>query len=143
MATFLHRLSGHAPGIAPSVDAATVGGLGPADLQGAEGPQGEQGPAGEDARTLWVRVSSEGEIVSASTDAATVSEGTFEGSFTVSFDESLEGCIAQATITTDPPPTTVEYGSIVAITRTDNVGITSRDMEGERAARAFAVTVTC
>lgn len=32
MATFMHRLAGHAPGIAPSVDAATVQGLAPAEL---------------------------------------------------------------------------------------------------------------
>lgn len=43
MATFLHRLSGHADGIAPSVDAATVGGMTPEDLQGQEGPQGQPG----------------------------------------------------------------------------------------------------
>jgi hypothetical protein len=34
MATFMHRLSGNAEGTPPSVDAATVMGLGPEDLQG-------------------------------------------------------------------------------------------------------------
>lgn len=51
MATFLHRLSGNAPGTSPSVDAATVQGLGPDDLQGADGPQGETGPEGPQGET--------------------------------------------------------------------------------------------
>ena len=46
MATFMHRLSGNAPGIAPSVDAATVQGHTPADLEGEPGPEGPEGPAG-------------------------------------------------------------------------------------------------
>jgi hypothetical protein len=46
MATFMHRLSGNAPGVAPSVDAATLQGWGPGDLRGAEGPRGPQGPEG-------------------------------------------------------------------------------------------------
>jgi hypothetical protein len=37
MGTFMHRLSGNAPGTAPSVDAATVMGLGPDDLRGEAG----------------------------------------------------------------------------------------------------------
>lgn len=36
MATFMHRLAGHADGVAPSVDAATVGGLTPEQLTGGE-----------------------------------------------------------------------------------------------------------
>jgi hypothetical protein len=47
MATFLHRLSGNAPGVAPSVDAATVQGLGPEELRGERGPAGPEGPQGE------------------------------------------------------------------------------------------------
>jgi hypothetical protein len=46
MATFMHRLSGNAPGIAPSIDAATVEGLTAADLEGQVGPQGPEGPEG-------------------------------------------------------------------------------------------------
>ena len=54
MATFLHRLSGNAPNVTPSVDAATVQGLGPDDLAGEtgpEGPQGETGPEGPQGET--------------------------------------------------------------------------------------------
>lgn len=50
MATFLHRLSGQAPGVGPTVDAATVRGLSPEDLRGETGPagpEGDQGPRGE------------------------------------------------------------------------------------------------
>jgi hypothetical protein len=46
MGTFMHRLSGNAPGIPPSVNAATVQGMSPEDLEGAEGPQGPEGPVG-------------------------------------------------------------------------------------------------
>lgn len=45
MATFMHRLSGNAPGIAPSVDAATLDGLTVAEIQAGESPSG---PAGGD-----------------------------------------------------------------------------------------------
>jgi hypothetical protein len=48
MATFMRRLAGAAPGVAPSVDAATVQGLGPADLRGAPGPPGADGRDGAD-----------------------------------------------------------------------------------------------
>ena len=47
MATFMHRLSGHASGVAPSVDAATVAGRTPDQLQGQRGEQGPAGPQGE------------------------------------------------------------------------------------------------
>lgn len=47
MATFLYRASGHAPGIAPSIDAATVQGLGPDDLRGEPGPSGHLALAGQ------------------------------------------------------------------------------------------------
>jgi hypothetical protein len=50
MGTFMHRLAGHAPGVAPSVDAATVQGFGPEDLQGEQGPRGPEGPQGEPGR---------------------------------------------------------------------------------------------
>jgi hypothetical protein len=48
MATFMQRLAGHAPGVQPMVDAATVGGLSPDDLRvpGPAGPEGPQGPTG-------------------------------------------------------------------------------------------------
>ena len=48
MATFLHRLSGHASGVDASVDAATVNGQTATDLQGARGPAGEDGQDGQD-----------------------------------------------------------------------------------------------
>jgi hypothetical protein len=78
MGTFLHRLSGHAAGVAPSVDAATVQGRTAADLEGEQGPEGPagptgpagpagpqgpegpEGPAGEDAATLWAVVEEDG-----------------------------------------------------------------------------------
>lgn len=46
MATFLWRLSGNAPGVPPSVDAATVAGMTPDELQGEDGAVGPQGPPG-------------------------------------------------------------------------------------------------
>lgn len=46
MATFLHRASGNAPGVAPSVNAWTVRGMTPDDLRGQTGPAGPVGPAG-------------------------------------------------------------------------------------------------
>jgi hypothetical protein len=46
MGTFMHRLSGNAEGTPPSVNAATVMGLGPDDLQGEQGPAGPAGPEG-------------------------------------------------------------------------------------------------
>lgn len=155
MATFLHRLSGHAPGIAPSIDAATVQGLDPADLvgdpgpegpQGPQGPTGEtgpQGPAGEDATTLWVRVSSEGDVLASSTTDATVTQGSFDGSWTVGFGESMTACAAQGTISTDPPPSGILNGTIVVIHRNNNIGVVTRDGEGNTALRPFVVTVTC
>jgi hypothetical protein len=48
MATFMHRLSGNAPGTAPSVNAATVQGKTARDLQGQRGPAGPKGEPGED-----------------------------------------------------------------------------------------------
>ena len=45
MATFLHRISGHAPGVAPSVDADTVDGFDAAELMG-DGAPGPAGPPG-------------------------------------------------------------------------------------------------
>ena len=46
MATFLHRLSGHSPDAGPSVDAATVQGMSPADLKGQAGKDGADGKDG-------------------------------------------------------------------------------------------------
>ena len=47
MASFLHRLSGNDPKVPAVVNAATVGGLTAADLQGQQGPAGPQGFQGE------------------------------------------------------------------------------------------------
>lgn len=48
MATFLHRLSGNAPGVDPSVNAHRLEGFSAAELMagGEQGPQGEPGPQG-------------------------------------------------------------------------------------------------
>jgi hypothetical protein len=46
MASFMRRLAGADPMVAPVVDAATVGGLTAAELAGQTGPQGPDGPEG-------------------------------------------------------------------------------------------------
>lgn len=46
MATFMQRLAGDAPGVSPSVDAATVLGMSPEELRGQQGPAGPQGSTG-------------------------------------------------------------------------------------------------
>lgn len=46
MASFLRRLAGGDPAVAPSVNAATVQGLTPSQLRGQTGPAGPRGPAG-------------------------------------------------------------------------------------------------
>jgi hypothetical protein len=59
MATFLHRLSGHSPDAAPSVDAATVQGMTPADLKGQDGNDGRDGADGQDGVSGWQLVEQE------------------------------------------------------------------------------------
>jgi hypothetical protein len=95
MGTFMHRLSGHAPGVAPSVDAATLQGMSPGDLQG------QQGPAGEDATSLWAVVDDDGTLVRGSGvvhagRASLSSPG--EGRYQVTFEQDVSECAYQATI---------------------------------------------
>lgn len=46
MATFMHRLAGKAPGVAPSVNAATVDGFTADELRGQDGQDGQDAPTG-------------------------------------------------------------------------------------------------
>lgn len=63
MATFMHRLSGHSPDAAPSVDAATVQGMTPDDLKGQDGADGVSGWALAEESETFVSSSQSGTLV--------------------------------------------------------------------------------
>ena len=146
MATFLHRLSGHAPGIAPSVDAATVQGLDPADLQGATGPQGPpgapgpRGPAGEDAASAWASISGVGNVLRGS--GATSSDRRGTGQYTVAFDRIVTSCSFQATLSYDDG--LVGPGVALTARGADNsVLVLVFDLDGDVMNRPFDLAVHC
>jgi hypothetical protein len=162
MGTFMHRLSGQAPGVEPSVDAATVQGLGPEDLAGAEGPagpqgptgpqgpdgaQGPQGPPGADAAWMWVRVNEVGDP-GRGRGYADVSRASV-GLFQVEFQRSVETCLVQATVGSVyadefaelPAPAVVTVAPGLEAAEVVTVGI--RDLDGDPADRPFHLAVLC
>jgi hypothetical protein len=96
MATFMHRLSGNAEGTPPSVDAATVMGLGPDDLEGEQGPVGPAGPAGEPATPLFAVVDS-GQALVRGNGVAALRLLEPVGYHGVVFEEDVSACVYSAT----------------------------------------------
>lgn len=167
MATFMRRLAGQAAGVAPVVDAATVQGLGPADLEGDQGPQGPQGPEGpqgpagpqgpqgpagqdgDDANALWAVVAADGELTRGQGATNVTGFGSLgePGTYWVAFDRDVSGCAFSATIT-DPDQGLVPPGYISAvegglIPGDQSVSVATWDGEGDPADLPFHLIVIC
>jgi hypothetical protein len=155
MATFMHRLSGNAEGIAPSVDAATVEGLtaaelqgqqgpaGPQGPQGPEGPQGPAGPAGEDASVLWAMVRDDGTLGRGSGVTGASALGG-AGQFEVIFDRDVSQCVYQATIGTEVDGSASGQVSVAPrLGQPNGVFLLTRDVDGVIADRPFHLSVFC
>jgi hypothetical protein len=156
MATFMHRLSGNASGIAPAVDAATVQGMGPADLAGAqgpagpvgpagpEGPAGPAGPAGEDATVLFAVVDEDGELVRGSGATGAAQLGT--GIYSVDFDQDISACAHSATIampTHTGNPGDLTIGSAGRFAQVQGAYLRLYDRGGDLADHGFHLVITC
>lgn len=142
MGTFMHRLAGHAPGVAPSVDAATLQGMGPSDLQG------QQGPAGADATALWAVVDDDATLVRGSGvvhTARTAFSSPGEGSYQVTFDQDVSECAYQATIGS-PTPGGVMVAPLLHVIVgpiPEGVAVSTSTPTGTSADRAFHLAVFC
>jgi hypothetical protein len=152
MATFMHRLSGNAPGVAPSVDAATVEGFtaaelqgqeGPAGPQGPQGPQGPAGPAGEDATVLWAMVLEDGTLGRGS-GVNQVSKAGLDNNYAVIFDRDVSQCVYQATVGTEESGSADGQATVAPrVLQSNGVYIETRDASGAAAARPFHLSVFC
>jgi hypothetical protein len=76
--------------------AGTPGAHGAQGPRGPQGPAGERGAAGEPATRLFAHVLDSGMLAYGS--GATQATQTAAGMYTVTFDQSLEGCVAVGTI---------------------------------------------
>lgn len=164
MATFMHRLSGHAPGTAPSVDAASVDGMtaaelaaqggqgpegpegpqGPEGVPGPEGPQGPEGPAGADAATLFAVVDADGDLVRGA--GVVDSQRLGEGIYTVSFEEEISACAHIATVALpghggNPGDRTI--GSAGRLADDSGAYLRLYDREGDLADHGFHLVLVC
>jgi hypothetical protein len=93
---------------------------GPKGDPGPQGPAGPPGPAGsqgESATKLFVAVRADGSLVRGS--GVTASIRVSPGHYTVTFDRSLEGCVANAGYYSEHPAAFTP-GTIFAVTRTAN-----------------------
>jgi hypothetical protein len=156
MATFMHRLSGNAEGIAPSVDAATVEGLTAAELQGQQGPAGPQGPqgpqgpegpagpAGEDATVLWVVVEANGDLSRGSGVVSTAKFQTPPGEYEVIFDQDVSACSYQATVGQSDSGSTDGFATVARRAGNANgVFLVTSNASGTQADRPFHLSVFC
>jgi hypothetical protein len=159
MATFMHRLSGRAPDVEPSVDAATVQGLGPEDLAGVAGPEGPQGPTGPegaegpqgppgaDAAWMWVRVNEVGDPGRGSGFVGASRESV--GLFQVEFQRSVATCLVQATVggvradefAALPAPAVLTVAPGLEAPEMVTVGVS--DLNADPADRPFHLAVLC
>jgi hypothetical protein len=132
------------------VNAATVQGLGPEDLEGAEGPQGPdgpqgpegpQGPPGEDAEVdiLDARVSRAGTLQHGS-GIESVSNPA-DGIYVVVFDrDDISECTITATSEVFNEMATAE---IVHLPADDRIWVTVRSFENDTVNRAINVLAYC
>ncbi len=147
MATFMHRLSGQADGVDPSVDAATVQGMTVQEIQdGVEPPENgdDNDDADETPQELWAVVDgNDGSLQRSSGVDDSSGGGGTEGRYTVTFDEPVDACSYQATSTSSPTKGAYiaavdEHGS------NDNaVRVTVIDADGVWVNADFHLNVTC
>ena len=137
MATFMHRLSGHADGVDPSVDAATLEGLTVSDIQA--GIDVDDAP-----RTSWAYVDGDTSTLVRGSGVDSVSGGGgTEGRFTVTFDEPVDQCSWQATSTGSPDKSAYTAAVDEHATNDNSVKITVVDADGIWANADFHVLAVC
>ena len=145
MATFMHRLSGQADGVDPSVDAATLQGMTVQEIQdGVEPP--EDGNDEDDAapQDFWAVVDGDdADLLRGSGVDASSGGGGTEGRYTVTFDEPVDECSWQATSTASP-----DKGAYIAAvdehgTDDNSVRVTVVDTDGVWVNADVHLNVTC
>jgi len=105
----------------PNGDAGPQGPQGPAGDPGSQGPKGETGATGgpgASATKLFAAIRTNGTIVRATGVTAATRNG--DGNFTVTFDRSLEGCVATAGYYQENPFSGFNVANHFALTRVNN-----------------------
>ena len=145
MATFMHRLSGQADGVDPSVDAATLQGMTVQDIQdGIEAPENDDDGEDDAPEDQWAFVDgSDGTLIRGSGVDDSSGGGNVAGRYTVTFDDPVDECSYQATST--PSPTKGVYIAGVAPGGSDrSVDVTVvDDGTGDFANADFHLHVVC
>lgn len=156
MATFMHRLSGNAPGVAPSVNAHRLEGFSAAELMaagGEQGPQGDPGPAGPpgpagEAVSRFAVVDANGTLVRGSGVAsAQLLAGVPDGRYAVVFDDDISDCASVATVGRPGVNVGPPIGFAMVANWQDNptngVIVFVKDQDGAGAERGFHLMVVC
>jgi hypothetical protein len=144
MATFMHRLSGTADGIDPSVDAATLGGLTAQQIQDGVEPDG----GGLDTAIYTARVSVSGDLVHGmGVDETDLLEISGNPAYSVEFPEDVDVDVCAVSVTASPGGTFGIPSIERAFSPDNGVLITFADPEtGQNAATsvtAFDLIAVC
>lgn len=158
MATFLHRLSGNAPGIDPTVNAHRLEGFSAAELMaggeqgppGPEGPEGPEGPQGAPGEALsrFAVVDANGTLARGSgVVSAELLPGVPDGRYAVVFEDDISECASVATVGRPGVNINPPIGFAMVANWQDDpdngVIVFVKDQDGAGAERGFHLMVVC
>lgn len=147
MATFMHRLSGHAAGVDPSVDAETLQGLTPDDLAGLTSEDVKALIQDATPTVFWAVVTANGSLARSSDGVVSSAQLDPVGRYEIYFDRDVSACAYTATTGNPQTLGSISNGGAMFVGPRANepTGIftIATDADGNAQDRSFHVMVTC